>query len=138
MMSESAANFQFKDRIGLLVSFSWLLSTHQGAVDREHLESYLNEFVFRFNRRNSRSRGLVFHRVLELAVDHDPVRYRHLVIRAFGHQLARRVQKMPPGRWGFIDARSTPGRNDRAARNDIPLCPGSPERPVQPGGPAEH
>ena len=58
---------------------------------------------------------------------------RHLVIRAFGHHLARRVQKMPPGRWGFIDARSAPVRNDRTARNDIPLPPG----PVEPGGPAE-
>jgi UPF0716 protein FxsA len=62
---------------------------------------------------------------------------RHVVIRAFGHQLARRVQKMPPGRWGFIDARSTPVRNDRAARDEIPLPPGTPDRPVQPGGPAE-
>jgi UPF0716 protein FxsA len=62
---------------------------------------------------------------------------RHLVIRAFGHQLARRVQKMPPGRWGFIDARSTPVRNDGAPRNDIPLPPGTPDRPVEPGGPAE-
>ena len=62
---------------------------------------------------------------------------RHLVIRAFGHQLARRVQKMPAGRWGFIDARSTPARNDRAARKDIPLPPGTPDRPVEPGGPAE-
>jgi len=62
---------------------------------------------------------------------------RHLVIRAFGHQLARRVQKMPPGRWGFIDARSTPVRNEEAPRNDIPLPPGTPDRPVEPGGPAE-
>ena len=62
---------------------------------------------------------------------------RHLAIRAFGHHLARRVQKMPPGRWRFIDARSTPARNDRAARNDIPLPRGTPDRPVQPGGPAE-
>jgi hypothetical protein len=43
------------------------------------LQSYLNEFCFRFNRRRSRSRGLVFYRVLELAVGHDPVRYRDLV-----------------------------------------------------------
>src|SRR5699024_7718094 len=53
----------------------WLLSTHQGAVEREHLGSYLDEFCFRFNRRTSRSRGLVFLRVLQLAVGHDPVRY---------------------------------------------------------------
>jgi transposase-like protein len=38
----------------------WLLGTHQGSVDAAHLQSYLDEFVFRFNRRTSRSRGLVF------------------------------------------------------------------------------
>ena len=58
----------------------WLLGTHQGSVDPAHLPSYLDEFVFRFNRRRSRSRGLVFYRVLELSVGHEPVRYRHLVI----------------------------------------------------------
>jgi transposase-like protein len=57
----------------------WLLGTHQGSVDEAHLPGYLNEFVFRFNRRRSRSRGLVFYRVLELAVAHDPVRYRDLI-----------------------------------------------------------
>jgi len=57
----------------------WLLGTHQGSVETAHLPSYLNEFVFRFNRRRSRSRGLVFYRVLELAVDHDPVRYHDLI-----------------------------------------------------------
>lgn len=58
----------------------WLLGTHQGSVDDAHLQSYLNEFVFRFNRRRSRSRGLVFYRVLELAMAHEPVRYRELVL----------------------------------------------------------
>jgi transposase-like protein len=43
----------------------WLMGTHQGSVEEAHLPSYLNEFVFRFNRRRSRSRGLVFYRVLE-------------------------------------------------------------------------
>ncbi len=57
----------------------WLLGTHQGSVDEVHLRSYLNEFVFRFNRRRSRSRGLVFYRVLELA-GHEPVRYRDLIL----------------------------------------------------------
>ena len=54
----------------------WLLGTHQGAVDEAHLTSYLDEFVFRFNRRRSRSRGMLFYRVLELAATHEPVRYR--------------------------------------------------------------
>ena len=58
----------------------WLLGTHQGSVDEEHLQAYLDEFVFRFNRRTSRSRGLVFYRVLELAVGHEPVRYRDLIV----------------------------------------------------------
>ena len=58
----------------------WLLGTHQGSVDPAHLQAYLDEFVFRFNRRRSRSRGLVFYRVLELAVGHEPVRYRDLVV----------------------------------------------------------
>jgi transposase-like protein len=57
----------------------WLLGTHHGSVDAAHLPSYMNEFVFRFNRRRSRSRGLVFYRLLELAVDHEPVRYRELI-----------------------------------------------------------
>ena len=62
---------------------------------------------------------------------------RHFVIRAFGHHLARRVQRMPPGRWSFIDARSMPGRNGRVARNDPQLPPGAPDGPAKPGGPAE-
>ena len=45
----------------------WLLGTHQGSVDAAHLPAYLNEFVFRFNRRRSASRGMVFYRVLQLA-----------------------------------------------------------------------
>jgi hypothetical protein len=57
----------------------WLLGTHQGAVEEAHLASDLDEFVFRFNRRRSRSRGLVFYRVLQLAAGHEPVRYRDLI-----------------------------------------------------------
>lgn len=43
----------------------WLLGTHQGGVQVAHLQPYLDEFVFRFNRRTSRSRGLLFYRLLE-------------------------------------------------------------------------
>jgi len=67
----------------------WLLSTHQGSVDEAHVQSYLDEFVFRFNRRRSHSRGLVFYRVLELAVGHQPVRYRDIVA-------GKRPRKFPP------------------------------------------
>src|SRR5208337_2193522 len=57
----------------------WLLGTHQGSVDAAHLPAYLNEFVFRFNRRRSASRGMVFYRVLQLAAGHEPVRYVDLL-----------------------------------------------------------
>jgi transposase-like protein len=74
----------------------WLLGTHQGSVDAAHLPSYLDEFAFRFNRRRSRSRGLVFYRVLQLAAGHDPVRYRDLVANPRpGHQ-----RRPPPGTRG--------------------------------------
>jgi transposase-like protein len=46
----------------------WLLGTHQGSVGPEHLDAYLNEFTFRFNRRGSRRRGLLFYRLLEQAI----------------------------------------------------------------------
>jgi transposase-like protein len=51
----------------------WILGTHQGSVAAAHLQSYLEEFTFRFNRRTSRSRGLVFRRLLEQAVATGPV-----------------------------------------------------------------
>ena len=91
----------------------WLLSTHQGAVSREHLGSYLNEFVFRFNRRSSRSRGLVFYRVLELAVAHEPVRYRSI---AAGNK-PRKTSPVPPARRGHPPSldQATAGRPWRAA-----------------------
>jgi len=51
----------------------WLLGTHQGAFSREHLQSYLEEFTFRFNRRTSSSRGQLFRHLLEQAVATHPV-----------------------------------------------------------------
>lgn len=51
----------------------WILGTHQGSVAQGHLQSYLEEFTFRFNRRTSRSRGLIFLRLLEQAAVTKPV-----------------------------------------------------------------
>jgi len=56
----------------------WLLGTHQGAVQPEHLDYYLDEFTFRFNRRTSGSRGLLFYRLLDQAVHLPPVLTRTL------------------------------------------------------------
>lgn len=57
----------------------WLLGTHQGAVSREHLDYYLDEFTFRFNRRNSKTRGKLFYRLLQQAVAVEPVPYKAMV-----------------------------------------------------------
>lgn len=52
----------------------WLEGTHQGAVQPSHLGYYLDEFVFRFNRRTSDSRGLLFYRLIQQAVSISPVK----------------------------------------------------------------
>jgi hypothetical protein len=71
----------------------WLASNHQDRFGAAHLSNYLNEWVFRFNHRPSTSRGLLFYRLLELAVDHDPVRYRQLIANP-------KSKKVPPWRRG--------------------------------------
>lgn len=57
----------------------WILGTHQGAVSHEHLEYYLDEFTFRFNRRRSGNRGKLFYRLVQQAVAVDPVPYKSMV-----------------------------------------------------------
>jgi transposase-like protein len=57
----------------------WLLGTHQGAVSGKHLDYYLDEYTFRFNRRASRSRGMLFYRLMEQTVATAPLPYHLLV-----------------------------------------------------------
>ena len=57
----------------------WLLGTHHGAVSKKHLGAYLDEFVFRFNRRTAKSLSHRFARVIEHAVQTKPTTYRALV-----------------------------------------------------------
>jgi len=57
----------------------WLIGTHQGAVSHKHLDYYLDEFTFRFNRRRSKSRGKLFFRLAQQAVAVDPVTYDRIV-----------------------------------------------------------
>jgi ISXO2-like transposase domain len=57
----------------------WILGTHHGAVQPAHLDAYLNEFVFRFNRRTSNSRGLLFYRLLQEAMQTSPCTYGDIV-----------------------------------------------------------
>ena len=72
-----------------------------------HLANYLNEFVFRFNRRRSRSRGLVFYRVLELAAAHEPVRYQDLI----ANPKPGKQRRPPPGTRGRPPSLERPAAN---------------------------
>ena len=56
----------------------WFIGTHQGSVSHEHLQGYLNEFTFRFNRRTSRNRGMLFLRLIEQAAQVCPAPYETL------------------------------------------------------------
>ena len=70
-LSELEARFSTED--------ACLLGTHQGAVSAEHLDYYLDEFSFRFNRRTSTSRGKLFYRLMEQAVQIPACPYKNLI-----------------------------------------------------------
>lgn len=57
----------------------WLIGTHQGAVRSSYLDYYLDEYTFRFNRRTSGSRGLLFYRLVQQAVDLAPVPAKEII-----------------------------------------------------------
>lgn len=61
----------------------WLLGTYQGGIHLSHLDYYLDEFTFRFNRRTSRSRGKLFYRLVQQAVAIEPVLARDLKSQCF-------------------------------------------------------
>jgi len=63
--------------VGLLKR--WLMGTYQGAVSHKHLDYYLDEFTFRFNRRKSKSRGKLFFRLAQQAVAVAPAPYDEIV-----------------------------------------------------------
>ncbi len=54
----------------------WWLGTYHGGISDPHLEYYLDEFTFRFNRRTSKARGLLFYRLLQQAVQTDAIPYQ--------------------------------------------------------------
>jgi transposase-like protein len=57
----------------------WMLGTHQGAMSAEHMDFYLDEFAFRFNRRKSSYRGKLFYRLVQQAVQVAPVTYSQMI-----------------------------------------------------------
>ena len=108
-------------RVAALVK-RWLLSTHQGSVDPDHLPDYLDEFVFRFNRRTARNRGLLFLRLLELAVGHDPVRYSEMIKNS---DMPRQHPPVTPGRGGHPTSVERATAN-RPWRSEAPAEAGKP------------
>jgi len=89
----------------------------QGSVSPEHVQAYFDEWVFRFNRRHSRSRGLLFHTLLQNSIAGDPVTYQSL-------RKAGRTRPPPP-----------PPRGPRTAPPSLawtsgdPNCPGASAQP---------
>jgi len=57
----------------------WLMGTLQGGIQHQHLDYYLDEFAFRFNRRRSKARGMLFYRLAQQAVAINPVPYRDII-----------------------------------------------------------
>jgi len=85
-------------RVHLVISLlkRWLIGTHQGAVSHKHLDYYMDEFIFRFNRRKSKNRGKLFYRLVQQAVAIEPVTLDKIL-----HPEKQQALKLPP--------RKTPG-----------------------------
>ena len=62
----------------------WLLGTYQGGIHLSHLDYYLDEFTFRFNRRASRSRGKLFYRLVQQAAAIEPVVAKEIRVGTVG------------------------------------------------------
>jgi len=90
----------------------WLLGTHQSYLNKNKLEYYLDEYVFRYNRSTSTSRGLLFLKLVEQAVNIAPVSYKEIIRQNHtGHDciphldekplLERRIDVLLPERYGL-------------------------------------
>ena len=64
----------------------WMMGTHQGAISHEHLNYYLDEYTFRFNRRTSRHRGKLFYRLIQQAVAVEATPYKTMVKHVRGRR----------------------------------------------------
>ena len=109
------------DQISRLLK-QWLTDTHHEGIQRRHLQAYLDEFAFRFNHRWPRSRGLMFHRLAQLAADVTPTPFRDVVAGTDGprgtgadhlprvNTRGSRIRAM----WTFLRSRLRPMRQFRA------------------------
>lgn len=76
-------------RVHLIVSLvkRWLMGTHQGAVSEKHLQYYLDEYSFRFNRRLSKHRGKLFYIIIQLAVCQEATTMDEITGRKSKHNI---------------------------------------------------
>jgi len=59
----------------------WINGTHQGNISAKHLQYYLDEFAFRFNRKLSTYRGKLFFRLMQQAVETQPITLHEITER---------------------------------------------------------
>ena len=59
----------------------WMLGMHQAGINTDKIEPYLEEFTFRFNRRQSSSRGMLFYRLLQQCVDLGPTTLSDMTLK---------------------------------------------------------
>lgn len=111
----------------------WLLGTHQGAASKELLGFYLAEFAFRFNRRLSRHRGLLFYRLAEQAMQTDPHPYVELLTPP---ARKRRKRKITMARKKRAAGKVGPSKNVPRRNPSGPAAVGrsSPTRPLRRDG----
>ena len=64
----------------------WIIGTMQGRISEKHLPIYLDEFVFRFNRRTSKNRGKIFYRLLDQCITSSPLPYWKIIGRVAADQ----------------------------------------------------
>jgi len=84
ILGDAARALKYFPHVHLVASLlkRWLGATHQGGVQKPHLQGYLDEFAFRFNRRRSRHVGKIFHRLIEQMVVHKAKTYKEITANA--------------------------------------------------------
>ena len=105
----------------------WMLGTHQGSITDEYLDAYLDEFVFRFNRRHSKNRGLVFWRLVCALVEADPFPRAELARRPAEQAEANRQHEEQVEAW----RRAQRAALQRQRRHQAAKAEGRTVRPYQ-------
>ncbi len=105
----------------------WMLGPRQGLITDDYLDAYLNEFVFQFNRRHSKDRGLVFWRLVCALVGADPFPRAELARRPLEQAKADRQHEEQVEAW----RRAQRAALQRQRRHEAPEVEGRTVRPYQ-------